>query len=44
MEYRVTATDYHGVYPMHCHNVVHEDAGMMVMFRVDDIGDTNPLP
>jgi FtsP/CotA-like multicopper oxidase with cupredoxin domain len=29
---------------MHCHNVVHEDAGMMLLFRVDDIGDTNPLP
>jgi FtsP/CotA-like multicopper oxidase with cupredoxin domain len=44
VEYRVTAKDYHGVYPMHCHNVVHEDAGMMLLFRVDDIGDTNPLP
>jgi FtsP/CotA-like multicopper oxidase with cupredoxin domain len=44
VEYWVTATDYVGVYPMHCHNVVHEDGGMMVLFRVDDIGDTNPLP
>ena len=44
VEYWVTATDYVGVYPMHCHNVVHEDAGMMLLFRVDDIGDTNPLP
>jgi FtsP/CotA-like multicopper oxidase with cupredoxin domain len=44
VEYWVTATDYVGVYPMHCHNVVHEDGGMMVLFRVDDIGDTNPQP
>ncbi len=44
VEYWVTATDYHGVYPMHCHNVVHEDYGMMILFRVDDIGDTKREP
>jgi FtsP/CotA-like multicopper oxidase with cupredoxin domain len=44
VEYWVTATDYVGVYPMHCHNVVHEDGGMMVLFRVDDIGDTIAEP
>jgi len=44
VEYWVTATDYVGVYPMHCHNVVHEDGGMMVIFRVDDIGDTIAEP
>ena len=44
VEYIVTATDYTGVYPMHCHNIVHEDAGMMLIFKVDDVGDTNPKP
>ena len=44
VEYWVTASDYTGVYPMHCHNVVHEDYGMMLLFRVDDVGDTNPAP
>lgn len=44
VEYVVKATDYVGVYPMHCHNIVHEDSGMMLLFRVDDIGDTNPQP
>ena len=44
VEYWVTATDYWGVYPMHCHNVVHEDYGMMLLFRVDDTGDTTLNP
>ena len=44
VEFWVTAADYTGVYPMHCHNVVHEDYGMMMLFRVDDVGDTNPAP
>jgi FtsP/CotA-like multicopper oxidase with cupredoxin domain len=44
VEYWLKATDYTGVYPMHCHNVVHEDYGMMLLFRVDDVGDTNPAP
>jgi FtsP/CotA-like multicopper oxidase with cupredoxin domain len=26
--------DYKGIYPMHCHNVVHEDHGMMAMFKI----------
>jgi FtsP/CotA-like multicopper oxidase with cupredoxin domain len=26
--------DYKGIYPMHCHNVVHEDHAMMVMFKI----------
>jgi FtsP/CotA-like multicopper oxidase with cupredoxin domain len=29
---------------MHCHNVVHEDYGMMILFRVNDIGDTKREP
>ncbi len=44
VEYWVDAEDYVGVYPMHCHNVLHEDYGMMMLFRVDDVGDTNPRP
>ena len=44
IEYWVKATDYSGVYPMHCHNVVHEDKGMMLLFRVNDVGDTNDKP
>ena len=26
--------DYKGIYPMHCHNVVHEDHGMMAMWKI----------
>ena len=26
--------DYKGIYPMHCHNVVHEDHGMMTMWKI----------
>jgi hypothetical protein len=29
---------------LHCHNTLHEDYGMMLLFRVDDVGDTNPKP
>lgn len=44
VEYVVKVTDYVGVYPMHCHNVVHEDHAMMLLFAVRDIGDRNPEP
>lgn len=44
VEYWVKALDYQGVYPMHCHNVVHEDYGMMLLFRVDDAGDNITAP
>ena len=30
VEYVIKAADYVGVYPMHCHNVVHEDHAMML--------------
>ncbi len=33
--------DWHGDYPMHCHNVVHEDHGMMVRFQVVPSNDPN---
>ena len=44
VEYWLMPRDYVGVYPLHCHNVLHEDYGMMLLFRVDDVGDTNPMP
>jgi len=30
MQYR----DWYGDYPLHCHNVVHEDHAMMIRFRI----------
>lgn len=37
--------DFTGKYPMHCHNVVHEDHAMMLMFEIVDSGaDTNTRP
>ena len=44
VEFVVKFTDYRGVYPMHCHNVVHEDHAMMLLFAVRDVGDTNATP
>lgn len=36
--------DFRGGYPIHCHNTVHEDHQMMLIFDVQDRGDnrTNP--
>lgn len=36
----VKFTDYAGIYLFHCHNLEHEDDGMMLNFRLTD----NPLP
>ena len=37
--------DFHGRYPIHCHNVVHEDHAMMAHFEIVDTGgDTNSRP
>ena len=37
--------DFHGRYPIHCHNVVHEDHAMMAHWEIVDTGgDTNPRP
>ncbi len=33
--------DWVGDYPMHCHNVVHEDHGMMVRFKIVKADDPN---
>ena len=44
IEYMVKVTDYIGVYPMHCHNVVHEDHAMMLLFEVNSVGDQKIRP
>src|SRR5262245_7622210 len=36
--------DWFGRYPLHCHNVVHEDHAMMLRWDVDPVGDINPVP
>ena len=36
--------DFHGRYPLHCHNVVHEDHSMMALWSIATVGDTNPTP
>jgi len=36
--------DFLGVYPMHCHNTIHEDHAMMLLWEVDDVGDTIRRP
>jgi FtsP/CotA-like multicopper oxidase with cupredoxin domain len=36
--------DFQGRYPLHCHNVVHEDHAMMLRWDIDQTGDTNTTP
>jgi FtsP/CotA-like multicopper oxidase with cupredoxin domain len=36
--------DFRGGYPQHCHNTLHEDHQMMLLWQVQDIGDNNPEP
>jgi FtsP/CotA-like multicopper oxidase with cupredoxin domain len=36
--------DWLGRYPLHCHNVIHEDHAMMLRFDVATAGDTNSNP
>jgi FtsP/CotA-like multicopper oxidase with cupredoxin domain len=36
--------DFRGDWPMHCHNTVHEDHAMMLLWGVQDVGDKNPNP
>lgn len=33
-----------GVYPFHCHNTVHEDHQMMLLFNVGEVGDKKTAP
>ena len=44
IEYLIKVTDFLGVYPVHCHNVVHEDHAMMLLLEVGLVGDTNTNP
>lgn len=36
--------DFDGRYPMHCHNVIHEDHAMMLRWDIDQTGDTKTEP
>lgn len=36
--------DWTGRYPVHCHNVVHEDNAMMMRWEIQPTGDTNRNP
>jgi FtsP/CotA-like multicopper oxidase with cupredoxin domain len=36
--------DFRGGWPMHCHNTVHEDHAMMLLFEVADTGDNKTQP
>ena len=36
--------DWLGRYPMHCHNVIHEDHSMMIRFDIAPSGDSNTRP
>jgi FtsP/CotA-like multicopper oxidase with cupredoxin domain len=36
--------DYLGGYPIHCHNTVHEDHQMMLIFDVQNVGDNETEP
>jgi FtsP/CotA-like multicopper oxidase with cupredoxin domain len=36
--------DFVGRFPLHCHNVVHEDHAMMVLGVIDDVGDNKTQP
>jgi FtsP/CotA-like multicopper oxidase with cupredoxin domain len=36
--------DFAGSYPLHCHNVLHEDHAMMLLWEIDDVGDLKERP
>lgn len=36
--------DFTGNYMLHCHNVVHEDHAMLLMWQIEPEGDTNRTP
>jgi FtsP/CotA-like multicopper oxidase with cupredoxin domain len=36
--------DFTGKYPLHCHNTVHEDHAMMLLWEVQDDGDGKLVP
>jgi FtsP/CotA-like multicopper oxidase with cupredoxin domain len=36
--------DFSGIYPLHCHNLVHEDHAMMFLWEIGEDGDDNIVP
>ena len=44
VEALVRFRDFRGGYPLHCHNTVHEDHQMMLLWNVADTGDTRTQP
>jgi FtsP/CotA-like multicopper oxidase with cupredoxin domain len=44
IEVLVRFRDFRGGYPLHCHNTVHEDHQMMLLWDVSDVGDNNTTP
>ena len=36
--------DFHGRYPMHCHNMIHEDHAMMLRWEIEPEGDNKLVP
>jgi FtsP/CotA-like multicopper oxidase with cupredoxin domain len=44
IEVLIRFRDLKGGYPIHCHNTVHEDHQMMMLFEVADIGDDKTRP
>ncbi len=36
--------DFTGLYPMHCHNTLHEDDAMMLAWEIDEVGDNKREP
>ena len=44
MELAFRFRDFKGKYPIHCHNTVHEDHSMMMVFEIADVGDTKARP
>jgi FtsP/CotA-like multicopper oxidase with cupredoxin domain len=36
--------DFTGKFPIHCHNILHEDHAMMVLGQVNDVGDNKTEP
>jgi FtsP/CotA-like multicopper oxidase with cupredoxin domain len=44
VELLVRFRDFNGGYPLHCHNTVHEDHQMMLLWEARDHGDDNTEP
>jgi FtsP/CotA-like multicopper oxidase with cupredoxin domain len=44
IEILIRFRDLKGGFPIHCHNTVHEDHQMMMLFEVADVGDNKTTP